>query len=86
MEKPQIMLGRAIRAERRERRATQTDLARAAGIHMQHLSKIERGAQLDVGLVTLCKIAAGLSVFGSDISASEILAAAERLSLAREGY
>lgn len=73
------VLGAVVRAERCARGLTQADLARAAGVHPMALSKVERGAQQDVGVATLAQLAAALAAAGPQAcTASSLIARAER--------
>lgn len=73
-----VVLGALIHTERNARGMTQHQLAAFGGLHPMALSKIERGIQLDIGVETLQRIAVALSTCGSAVSASELLANAER--------
>lgn len=72
------VLGAVIHTHRASRSLSQQELAARAGLHAMTLSKIERGAQQDVGVVTLSRIATALSTSGVEVRASELLAEAER--------
>jgi transcriptional regulator with XRE-family HTH domain len=55
-----VQLGKRIRARRRQKRWTQTDMAVALDINRGHISDIELGKR-EVGLITLQVIARGLN-------------------------
>ncbi len=71
-------IGPVIAYHRAARSMSQAQLADASGLHPMVLSKIERGVQGDVGIVTIEKIARALSSAGRELSASAIVADAER--------
>lgn len=71
-----IFLAEAIRTARTDRRMTQQDLGELAGIHPMAVSKLERGIQRDVGIMTLQRIARALSTH-APITTAELVTAAE---------
>ncbi|MCS3396914.1 MULTISPECIES: helix-turn-helix domain-containing protein [pseudomallei group] len=63
------LLGRAIRAVRKEKRISQEELADIAGLDRSHMGRIERGER-NVSFLNLVRVAHAL-----DCKLSEILAA-----------
>jgi transcriptional regulator with XRE-family HTH domain len=63
-----LLLGRAVRAARKERGLSQEALADAAGVDRSHMGKIERGER-NVTLLNVAKIAAAMNLKPSDILA-----------------
>ena len=55
------ILGNNLRAERNRQRLSQEQLAEMAGLHMQHVSKIENG-QTDIRFTTLIAILKALNI------------------------
>lgn len=78
-ERPSLtaVLSAVIRTERNWRGITQQQLALAAGLHPMGLSKIERGIQSSIGVMTLQRLAVALSSFGDTITAAALMRRAE---------
>lgn len=67
------VIGYIVQTERKIRGLTQADLAEDAGIHSVALSKIERGVQRDIGVVTLHHIAQALSDYPPRVTVGDIV-------------
>ena len=65
---PLLSLGSAIRSLRLERDLTQEQLSLIAEVDVSYLGRVERGDN-NVAFTTLCKIADGLGVTVSDLTA-----------------
>lgn len=59
-------LGQNIRAAREQAKLTQEALGLATGLHPTEITRIERGRR-NPGLITLVRLARGLSVPASDL-------------------
>lgn len=55
------LLGRTVRRLRKQRGLSQEELAARAGMHLNHLSSIERGER-NAGVLSILKLARGLDV------------------------
>lgn len=55
------IFGRTVRRLRKQRGLSQEELAARAGMHLNHLSTIERGER-NCGILSLLKLARGLDV------------------------
>ena len=75
------ILGHLVKTERGARGFSQKELAETAGIHPVALSKIERGVQGDLGIFTLHRLAAALSLRGQRLSGGDLMKNAENLYL-----
>jgi transcriptional regulator with XRE-family HTH domain len=62
-------LGRAIRRMRRERDLSQEAVAAAAGVHINQVSRLERGIS-DVYTSTMLRIVAGLGASLSEVASA----------------
>lgn len=66
-----LALGRALRQARRERDLSQEEVARRAGVHPNHVGRIERGSQ-DIRVTTLLRLLSALEVSPSAIGLPEL--------------
>lgn len=55
------LFGRTVRRLRKQRGLSQEELAAGAGMHLNHVSSIERGER-NLGLLSVLKLARGLDV------------------------
>lgn len=66
-----IALGRSLRQIRRERNMSQEETARRAGVHPNHVGRIERGAK-DVRVTTLLSLLRALEVSPAELGLLEL--------------